>query len=109
MEIHARYGRPLLVAETGAEASARAAWMHYVCGEVRAAQHAGAAILGICQYPILDYPGWDNGRRCEVGLLSMPDNDGRRTVCTALSEEIARQRLLMDPLPTPARAMAHAR
>ena len=57
--IHARYGRPLYLAETGAERSARAAWLHYVGGEVRAALDRGLPIEGICLYPILDYPGWE--------------------------------------------------
>lgn len=26
-----RYGKPMIIAETGAEGSGRAAWLHYVC------------------------------------------------------------------------------
>ena len=90
-ETYARYGRPLLVSETGAEGTARASWLHYVCSEVRAAQAEGVPVGGICLYPIVDYPGWENDRCCEVGLLSMPDQSGHRTLNANLAEEIARQ------------------
>jgi hypothetical protein len=93
-EVHARYRRPLLVAETGAEGTARSAWLHYVCAEVRAAQAGGVPVEGLCLYPILDYPGWDNGRLCEVGLFSSPDDDGRRACCAEFAAEILRQRHL---------------
>lgn len=91
-EAHARYGRPLLVAETGAEGTAKAAWLSYVCGEVRAARAAGVPVLGICLYPILDYPGWDNDRPCAVGLLHTHDPAGRRGLDRPLAEELAAQR-----------------
>jgi beta-glucosidase/6-phospho-beta-glucosidase/beta-galactosidase len=90
-ETYARYGRPLLVSETGAEGTARASWLHYVCSEVRAALREGVPVGGICLYPVVDYPGWDNDRCCEVGLLSMLDQNGRRTLHAELAEEIARQ------------------
>ena len=82
-EFHARYGRPLYLAETGAERSARAAWLHYVAGEVRAALAQGVPVEGICLYPILDYPGWENGRPCDVGLFSSPTRPASGAVCRA--------------------------
>ena len=106
VEAHARYRRPLLIAETGAEGSTRASWLHYVCDEVREAIARGAEIVGICLYPIVDYPGWDNGRICEVGLLSVPDAAGRRRPCARLAQELQRQmegfRNLTDAKPAPA-------
>ncbi|MGI4764606.1 MAG: hypothetical protein ACRYGP_06020, partial [Janthinobacterium lividum] len=91
-EAHARYGRPLLIAETGAEGTAKASWFHYVCGEVRAAQRADVPVEGVCLYPILDYPGWENDRTCSVGLFSLPERDGRRTSDLDLADELERQR-----------------
>lgn len=93
-EAHQRYGRPVFVAETGAEGSARAAWLFYVCEEVRAAMAAGVPIDGICLYPIVDYPGWENARHCEVGLLGRLDTNGRRESFPPLAAELARQRNL---------------
>lgn len=91
-EAFARYGRPIVVAETGAERSARSSWLHYVCSEVRSAMAAGVPVEGICLYPVLDYPGWDDGRLCETGLLTMPDAEGGRAVHADFAEELERQR-----------------
>ncbi len=86
-----RFHRPLLIAETGAEGSARASWLHYVCGEVRAAMAAGVPVEAICLYPILDYHGWDNDRLCATGLLSSADPSGRRQIHLPLAEELKAQ------------------
>jgi hypothetical protein len=86
-----RYRRPLLVSETGAERNARAPWLHYVCEEVRAAMAAGVDVQGVCLYPILAYPGWDNDRHCDVGLFSTPEGGGDRTLVKPLADELRRQ------------------
>lgn len=90
-ETHERYGRPVIVSETGAERSARPAWLNYVSGEVAAARQSGVPVEAVCLYPILDYPGWENDRTCEVGLLGSPDESGRRAVYQPLAEELERQ------------------
>lgn len=95
-DVYERYRRPIFISETGAEGSARAAWLYYVCGEVRDASERGIPILGICLYPVLDYPGWDNYRCCSTGLLSLPDKHGRRRVSSRYAGELARQRMLME-------------
>lgn len=89
-DIAARYGRPLIVAETGAEGSARAAWLHYVAGEVAEAQAGGATVEGICLYPVCNYPGWNDARICPTGLFGPADDEGRRPVHQPLAREIAR-------------------
>jgi hypothetical protein len=93
-EVHERYGRPILIAETGAEGSGRAAWLHYVCSEGHHALENGVPLEGICLYPILDYPGWDNDRTCSVGLMSDPDENGRRAVCPRFGAELRRQQMI---------------
>lgn len=70
-ETYARYGRPIFIAETGIEGDPRAQWFSYVCEEVRLARELGVPIEGICLYPILDHPGWDDDRYCPNGLLRM--------------------------------------
>ena len=94
-EVAERYGKPLLIAETGAEGSGRPAWLHYVCDEVREAVSRGVRVEGVCLYPITAYPGWDNSRHCEVGLLSTVGSDGKRHVYEPLYEELKRQRVLL--------------
>jgi hypothetical protein len=106
VEVHRRYGRPVLIAETGAEGSGRPSWLHYVCAEVREAMEAGVPMEGICLYPIIDYPGWDNERICHVGLLSAVDDHGRRSVCAPLARELSRQQELFRELDTVANTQA---
>ncbi len=97
VEFSSRYGKPVLIAETGAEGSARPAWLHYVCDEVRDAQKRGTRVEGICLYPITSYPGWDNSRHAETGLLSTITSDGSRHIYEPLYEELQRQRTIMMP------------
>jgi hypothetical protein len=92
VEVSERYGKPLFISETGSEGSGRPAWLHFVCDEVRAALTRRARVEGICLYPITAYPGWDNSRHCDVGLLSPIGSEGRRHVYEPLYEELQRQR-----------------
>lgn len=85
--------RPLFIAETGAEGLPRAEWLRYVCDDVAAARAEGIPVLGICLYPILDYPGWSNERHCETGLFGFLDAQGHRPVCEALDQELMRQQI----------------
>jgi hypothetical protein len=90
-EVFARYRKPIVISETGAEGSARPAWLHYVCGEVREAMRRGVPVIGICLYPVTAFPGWDDLRIAKVGLFTAPDPDGSRSVYPPLAEELKRQ------------------
>ena len=103
-EAHARYGRPLVVAETGIEGPARAEWLGYVAGEVAEARAAGAPVEGVCWYPVLDYPGWADDRHCPTGLWGYADADGGRPVDRALLAELRRQQRRAGAPPTPRQA-----
>jgi hypothetical protein len=86
-----RYGRPLILAETGAEGDHRAEWLRYVAGEVLAARRSGVPVEGICLYPVLNYPGWDDDRHCPSGLWGYPDLAGDREIHLPLARELASQ------------------
>ncbi|WP_309091002.1 beta-galactosidase [Phenylobacterium sp.] len=90
-DIASRYGRPVIVAETGAEGSARAAWLSYVASEVEEAREAGVPVQGVCLYPVCNYPGWNDGRLCPTGLLGMADDQGSRPVHQPLARELRRR------------------
>jgi hypothetical protein len=83
-----RYHRPLFVAETGTEGDRRASWFHYICEEVRCAIRAGVPVHGICLYPILNHPGWDDNRHCCNGLFDYADARGNRDVYRPLADAI---------------------
>jgi hypothetical protein len=90
-EIWSRYGRPMIVSETGSEGADRAPWLGYVCDEVAAALERGCELHGITLYPVVNHPGWLDDRRCENGLWDYPDAEGHRPVHVALAEEVRRQ------------------
>ncbi|CAO3410108.1 beta-glucosidase [Azospirillum largimobile] len=100
-EIHQRYGRPVLIAETGSEGQERVPWLAYVGEETRAAMAEGVPVEGLCLYPVLDYPGWDNDRHCPVGLLGFPDAQGSRPAEGRLAAELRRQQAIFDDMTLP--------
>ncbi|MBC7939999.1 MAG: glycosyltransferase [Chitinophagaceae bacterium] len=73
-----RYRRPLIVAETSHVGEGRAAWLHDVASEVAAARDAGIPVDGICLYPLVDRPDWnDTGHWHHSGLwdVEQPHSD----------------------------------
>lgn len=96
VEASERFGKPIFIAETGAEGSGRPAWLHYVCDEVRAAMARGVRFEGICLYPVTAYPGWDNSRHAEVGLFSTVLANGERRLFEPVADELERQRGLFS-------------
>ena len=59
-EVWRRYGRPMIIAETGHIGVGRSAWLHEVADEVARARTAGVPVGGICLYPLIDRPDWDD-------------------------------------------------
>ncbi len=90
-EVSLRYSRPLLITETGAENCRRPGWFAYVASEVRTALSLGLPVHGICLYPILNHPGWDDDRHCHNGLWDYADEHGSREIYQPLADEIRKQ------------------
>lgn len=88
VEVWERYRRPIFVSETGTEDDARPAWFDYVCEEVLAAIHAGVPVHGICLYPIVNHPGWEDDRHCCNGLFDYADEHGNREIFRPLADAI---------------------
>lgn len=59
-EVYERYRRPLCVAETSHFGVGRALWLREMTAEVYQARAHGVPVGGICLYPILDRPDWEN-------------------------------------------------
>jgi hypothetical protein len=90
-EVYERYRRPVFVAETGIEDDTRPAWLRYMSREVLTALAAGVRVEGLCLYPILNHPGWDDDRHCHNGMFDYADDTGHRDVFAPLADEVARQ------------------
>ena len=95
-EVHIRYGKPMFLSETGAEGRARPYWLYHVTQEIAHAIRQGVPVLGLCVYPILDYPGWEDERPCDVGLFSNADELGQRLIYAPLLEEMQRTQATLD-------------
>ena len=94
LEVWQRYGKPIVIAETSAEDGAGPGWFGYVTAEVREAERLGVPMAGICVYPVMDYPGWDDDRHCSVGLIALSQDLQQRSLRAAMVAELeAAQRL----------------
>jgi hypothetical protein len=106
-EVQQRYQRPLFIAETGAEDRRRPTWLNYVCEQVQIAMQRGVDVGGICLYPILNHPGWDNDRHCHNGLWDYANEQGDREIYTPLAEELQRQRAKFESETGAGRSLNH--
>jgi beta-glucosidase/6-phospho-beta-glucosidase/beta-galactosidase len=95
-EVHQRYARPIVIAETGAEDRRRAGWLRYVCQETKAALEQGTPVHGICLYPILNHPGWEDDRHCHNALWDYPDAQGNRAIYKPLGAELRRWQKIFE-------------
>lgn len=59
-EVWARYGRPLIISETGHFGEARHQWLDYVLSQANQTLQEGTPLHGLCIYPIVDRPCWHN-------------------------------------------------
>jgi len=87
-DVATRYGRPLLITETGSEDETRASWFAMVTREALAARAAGVPVQGVCLYPVVNHPGWDDDRHCRNGLWDYPDAAGHREVYEPLVQAL---------------------
>jgi UDP-galactopyranose mutase len=58
-EVAARYPVPLTIAETSHLGSGRGRWIEDIADEVRAVRDAGIDLRGICLYPAVSRPDWE--------------------------------------------------
>lgn len=77
-EVYARYGRPVMIAETGIEGDERPAWIEYVTAEVMEAIRLGVPVEGVCLYPVMGHIGWDDDRYCPNGPIDLSPCGRRR-------------------------------
>jgi hypothetical protein len=64
-----KYGKPILLSETGCEGDDRPGWFDHISSECMKAAAAGVPVMGICLYPILSHHAWTGERHCPNGLF----------------------------------------
>jgi hypothetical protein len=55
-----RYDRPVILAETSHFGSGRARWIREIGREVAAARTMAVPVEGVCLYPVIDRPDWED-------------------------------------------------
>jgi beta-glucosidase/6-phospho-beta-glucosidase/beta-galactosidase len=78
--VYSRYERPIFLAETGHFGTGRSRWLEEVTTECIAAMDAGVELLGICIYPVIDRPDWDDLSRFHNSGIWDLDNNRNRVV-----------------------------
>lgn len=61
VELYQRYRRPVLLAETSHVGSGRGVWIREIAEQVALAVQKGVDFRGICLYPVIDRPDWNDG------------------------------------------------
>jgi hypothetical protein len=56
----------------------------------------GVPVHGLCWYPIMNHPGWEDDRHCHNGLWDYADSSGVREIYEPLARELESQRTLLD-------------
>jgi len=91
-ELYARYERPLVISETSHFGAGRGRWLREVVDEASRARDAGVPLEGLCIYPIIDRPDWENPHHWHnSGLWDLrPTEDGRleRVPCADYLEAV---------------------
>ena len=109
LETQERYGGPLVLAETGSSGDSRPGWITFLAREAKRALECGVDLQGICWYPIVTSPDWEDPTSFfDGGLYDLsPQPDGRlkrvlsRSAGAALREAQAMldaENLLAEPI-----------
>ena len=91
-EVGERFGRPLLISETSHFGAGRGRWLREVAEEAAAAREGGVPVEGLCVYPIIDRPDWDDPLHWHnSGLWDLragPDGRLERVACPEYLEDL---------------------
>jgi beta-glucosidase/6-phospho-beta-glucosidase/beta-galactosidase len=74
-----RYGKPVVLSETGHFGEDRAKWMEQITEDCIKALQKGVDLKGLCLYPVLDRPDWDEGHNIDCGIWSYNEQHERLT------------------------------
>lgn len=83
-----RYDFPILLTETGHFGLLRALWLKEVISECIAAINLGVDLRGMCIYPVIDRPDWDDlTSYSNCGFWDL-DSHGNRVPCVPYIQEL---------------------
>ena len=77
--VHERYNCPILLTETGHFGSGRCDWIEEITLECQNAIAKGVDLRGICIYPVIDRPDWDNlNQYHDCGIWDLDEHKNRK-------------------------------
>lgn len=78
LKAYKRYNKPTIVSETGHFGLLRSQWMEEITLECDRAMSLGVDLRGVCIYPVIDRPDWDNLKSwSNCGLWDLDENLNR--------------------------------
>ncbi len=106
LEVQERYGGPLILSETGSSGEGRPPWIVHLLEQTTRAIQIGVDLQGICIYPIITSPDWEDPTAFfNGGLFDVsPQPDGRlkRVLSLPVAAALREAQSVLDPenLPT---------
>jgi len=99
VEAQQRYEQPIIIAETSHPEEDRPIWVTSIAKSCKDAIEAGVNLLGICLYPIIDRPDWDDlSNWHKSGLWDAdPSNANRRILCEPYAKALVRAQKIIEP------------
>jgi hypothetical protein len=99
-----RYRRPILLSETSHLGPQRAPWMREATREVARCLREGIPVVGLCWYPVLSMPEWEDPSQWTLmGLWDVEPDGGafRRVPCPQVLEALKDAQRELAPLVAP--------
>jgi hypothetical protein len=102
-EAYHRYNKPIVLTETSHPGEDRPLWIEFITAETVKILKMGIPFWGICLYPIIDRPDWDNlDHWHQSGLWDREVENGQinsRVLCQPYADSLsASQKLVSDAL-----------
>ena len=94
-----RYKKPIFLSETGHFGEGRALWIEEITDECITAVNNGVELLGMCIYPVIDRPDWDNlNVYHDCGIWDMDEYKNRIPHADSIEAILEGQKLMNECL-----------
>jgi hypothetical protein len=97
-----RYGRPVFISETSHFGAGRGKWIEEIAQEVYVARMQGVPVEGVCIYPVIDRPDWEDPNHWHnSGMWDMRETAGgrlERVECGEYVDALRRSQKLLNEI-----------
>jgi beta-glucosidase/6-phospho-beta-glucosidase/beta-galactosidase len=100
IEVYERYEKPIVITETSHPKEDRPLWIEMIAEECTAILKKDIPLLGVCLYPIIDRPNWDDlvtWHRSGVWDIDV-NNNLKRNLYQPMAEALLRAQKELHPL-----------